>query len=96
MNNFKKPLITIYKEFIFIKARRGQTSHLYFGFFRDYVLYNYKPILMEWWEYQLRASMERNLPNQLYTIGMTPHLAQTGKGGYIEFTVSMHKIARNF
>ena len=87
-----------YSEFIIIKARRGHytESNMWRVFigkhFEDFVKANYKPILMEWWEFVERVHMERTLPdNRLYTIGHGRWTAQTGKKGYINFQISLHK-----
>ena len=60
--------------------------------FNNWIKATYTPILMEWWEFVERVHMERTLPgNRLYTIGHGRWKAQTGKKGYIDFQISLHK-----
>jgi len=91
-----KGLRNHYVDFIKIKARRGRTLPIYPNVFRDWIKANYTPILMEWWEFELRIKMERELPNKLYRIGVKPFIAHTGKQGYIEFEIAMHKETRKY
>jgi hypothetical protein len=88
MIDLRKPIIKRYHQYLLAKSRRIQGSmslsqrliqDCVFGtneVFTSYITYNYKPILMEMWEYELRQRMTtikmRNgtsisiLPNPLF------------------------------
>jgi len=46
---------------------------------------------MEKWEKILRHELEELVPDGIYTIGEGDFIAQTGKDGYIDYRVALHK-----
>ena len=83
-----------YRDLIVIKARAGKTIPIHKPDIGRFVRLNYKPILMEWWEFVMREKLKRELPDGLYTIGQTPFIVQTGKAGYINYEIQLHKEVR--
>jgi len=49
---------------------------------------------MEDWEIELRAKLDKEIPNGAYQIGTPPVVAWTGKGGYIDFHIEMERVLR--
>lgn len=103
MIDLRKPIIKRYHQHLIIRARRIQGSmslsqrliqDCVYGrneVLTSYITHNYKPILMEMWEYESRKHMQQTLPNKLYQIGYGGYVAHTGKRGYIDFQIEMHK-----
>lgn len=51
---------------------------------------------MEQWEIDLRSKLEKNIKPGLYDISSPGMNVQTGKGGYIEYMVAIHRAMKKW
>ena len=87
-------------EHIRLKARLGRTIYYMnpeYKYYQRFIIQNFKPVLMEWWELELRVALDRKLDGSIhYQIGDPPYVAMVGKQGYINFEVGLNKEVRKF